>query len=463
MPGYDRRTFLKVSGAVLGGLAAGSTVTAAEATGRFIVDSKKLKGKELDRSSLDVAHDLSEVDLAVVEGAKSDVESLGVDFAADTTYELDLPVDPKPVTDSEASATDEPMYPLQWDKQRQNVEEIHETTRGEGTRVAIVDTGVAADHPDLSHAVNEDLSQNFTGDGFGAAGPYGGYHGTHVAGIVAANDQNEEGVVGTAPGTEIVDCRVFSPNALASFADMMAALVYSAGIGCDAVNMSIGAYPVSRKGIGSFYGKVLNRTTTYANKEDTLLVVSAGNDAADLQHDGRVCVENEDGEVECFPAVSLPNEAAQAMSVSATGPIGFGFGNEGVESPAETPANYTNYGTNAVDIGADGGNYDPEFPAGWYYDLVLNAVAEPTYETDEAGNVTGIADIEYTYSWVAGTSMAAPQVAAAAALVKSVDPEAGANQVENTLERTAEVPEGFEKAYYGSGVLDPLAAVEDAE
>jgi len=449
MPGYDRRTFLKVSGAVLGGLAVGSTVTAAEATGRFIVDSKKLKGKELDRSALDVAHDLSEVDLAVVEGTKADVESLGVDFAADTTYELDLPVDPKPVADSEASATDEPMYPLQWDKQRQNVEEIHETTRGEGTRVAIVDTGVAAGHPDLEHAVNEELSRDFTGDEFGAGGPYGGYHGTHVAGIVAANDQNEKGVVGTAPGTEIVDCRVFSPNSLASFADMMAALVYSARIGCDAVNMSIGAYPVARQGQGSFYGKVLNRTTTYANKQDTLLVVSAGNDAADLQHDGGV--------------VSLPNEGAQAMSVSATGPIGFGWGEEGLDSPPETPANYTNYGTNAVDLGAAGGNYDPEMPAGWYFDLVLNAVAEPAYEEDEEGNVTGIADIEYAYSWVAGTSMAAPQVAAAAALVKSVDPEANANQVENTLERTATVPEGFDKTYYGSGVLDPLAAVEDAQ
>lgn len=443
MAGYNRRSFLKVSGAVLGGVAAGSTVTAAESTDRFIVDTKKLRGRGLEKSGLEVVHDLSEVDLAVVEGAKSDVKSLGVDYAPDTAYELDLPVDAKPVSDTD-DTSDEPYYPLQWDKQAQNLPEVHDITRGEGARVAVIDTGVAAGHPDLQHAVNEDLSRDFTGDGYGAAGPYGGYHGTHVAGIIASNDRNNAGVVGTAPGAEVVDCRVFSPSELASFADIVAAMVYSASIGCDAANLSLGAYPVSRKAIGSFYGKVLNRTTTYANKQGTLLVTAAGNDGADLQHDG--------------PVISLPNESAQAMSISATGPIGFRWGEEGLEKPTHAPARYTNYGTNAVDLAAAGGNYDPDFPEGWYYDLVYNSIAIPQFTDD--GTYIGAT---YTYSWVAGTSMAAPQVTAAAALVKSVDPKANANQIESTLERTAEVPDGYDKAYYGSGVLNPLAAVEDAK
>lgn len=452
---HTRRRFLHVSGALLGGIAAGTTVTAAEATDRYIVDTRGLAAGRLERSALDVVHDLSAVDLAVVAGAESDVDSLDADYAPDATYELDLPVDDAPVG-GEESATDEPLYPLQWDKQVQDVPAVHETTRGEGTRVAVVDTGVAADHPDLAHAVNEDLSRNFTDDDFGAGKPVGGYHGTHVAGIVAADDGNEAGVVGTAPATEVVDCRVFSPDSLASFADMMAALVYSASIGCDAVNMSIGAYPVPRQGLGSFYGKVLNRTTTYANQAGALPVVSAGNDAADLQHDGGV--------------VSLPNEAAQALSVSATGPVGFNWGEEGLEEGFRSPAFYTNYGTNAVDLGAPGGDADLDAiatdPDGdevpWYLDLVLSTVAEPAFATDEDGDPEEYLGASYSYSWAAGTSMAAPQVTAAAALVKSVAPDYGPDQVENALERTAEVPDGYDETYYGSGFLNPLAAVEDA-
>ncbi|WP_158056890.1 S8 family serine peptidase [Halorussus halophilus] len=439
---HTRRSFLKVSGAAMGGIAVGSSVAVATSTERFIVDSKKTSKSDATAAGLEVVHDLSEVDLLVVSGAESDVESLGAKYAPDTVYSLDLPDTSAPITAEEASATDEPYYPIQWDKQSQNVPDAHEITQGEGTRVAVIDTGVAAGHPDLAHAVNTDLSQDFTGDGYGAGGPYGGYHGTHVAGIVAANDDNEEGVVGTAPETEIVDCRVFSPSSLASFADILAAMVYSANIGCDAANLSLGAYPVLRESNGQFYGKVLNRTTSYVHNQGTVLVIAAGNDAADLQHDANL--------------ISLPNEAANVMSVSATGPIGFNWGDAGLESPTYTPAKYTNYGTSAIDVAAPGGNYDPEFPTGWYYDLVFNTIAEPVFDSD--GNYQGAT---YGYAWLAGTSMAAPQVAGAAALLKSQNPEYSANNVRSVLRNTADVPEEFDRAYYGSGVLNPLAALQE--
>lgn len=455
MVGYSRRSFLKISGTALGGIAVGSTVTAATATERFLLDSKHTSKTEVESAGLEVVHDLPEINVLVVEGAESDVESVGVDYAPDTVYSLDLPLGERaPITAESEEATDEPYYPIQWDKQAQNVPDAHEITRGEGSRVAVIDSGVAAGHPDLQHAVNEELSQDFTGDGYGAGGPYGGYHGTHVAGIVASDDRNDEGVVGTAPGTEIVDCRVFSPEVLASFADIVAAIVYSAAIGCDAANMSLGAYPVSRKAIGSFYGKTLNRTTTYANSQGTLLVASAGNSGADLQHDGRACVEN-DGTTDCFPAISLPNEAANVMTVSATGPVGFFWRDEGLKEPAYAPAKYTNYGTNEIDIGAPGGNYDASFPEGWYYDLVFNAIAEPVF--DEDGNYVGAS---YGHGWAAGTSMAAPQVAGAAALVASQNPDYNANQVRQALKNSADTVEEYDKTYYGAGFLNPYAALK---
>ncbi|UPV73693.1 S8 family serine peptidase [Halorussus limi] len=440
MPRYNRRSFLELSGAALGGIAVGTTVTVAASSERFLVDSTETSASEAEAAGLDVVHDLPEIDLLVVEGAESDVESLGVGYAADSAYSLDLPLEQKsPVTAEDAS--DEPDYSYQWDKQAQNIPDAHEITRGEGTRVAVIDTGVAAGHPDLQHAVDVDRSRDFTGDGYGAAGPYGGYHGTHVAGIVAADDGNDAGTVGSAPGTEIVDCRVFSPTENASFADIVAALVYSARIGCDAANLSLGAYPVSRKANGSFYGKVLNRTTSYAKNQGTVVVVAAGNDAADLQHDGSL--------------VSLPAEAANVLSVSATGPIGFNRGDDGLDSPTYTPAKYTNYGTNAIDVAAPGGNFDPDFPAGYYYDLVFNTVAEPQFDAD--GDYTGA---NYTYSWLAGTSMAAPQVAGAVALVRSQNPDLGANEVRERLRTTADVPEEFDKTYYGAGELNTYEALK---
>ncbi|MGZ0747627.1 S8 family serine peptidase [Haloparvum sp. AD34] len=445
MPQQTRRTFLKVSGGVLGGIAAGTTVAAAERTDRFIVET----GGNDDLGGLTVVHELAGVDYAVVRGEESEVEAASgvVDYAPDVDVELD---DPSPNEDaptvSEPSVEDEPGYPLQWDKQALDVPTAHETTKGEGTRVTIIDTGVAAGHPDLD--VNEDLSRNFTGDGFGSANAAGGYHGTHVGGIVAASTDNEAGVAGTAPETDLVDCRVFSPSALASFGDILAAVVYSAAIDADVANLSLGAYPIPRQAVGEFFGKALNRIMTYANSQGTLLVIAAGNDSADLQHDKNF--------------ISLPNEGAQGVSVSATGPIGFGWGDEGVEEPAESPAFYTNYGTNALDLGAPGGDADLNAigtGVPWYYDLVFNTIAVPQYRTNEEGEVIGIDGYEYSYSWVAGTSMAAPQVAGAAALVKSANPDYNANQVESALEAAAEVPEGYDKTYYGAGFLNVVDAL----
>lgn len=477
---FNRRTFLKVSGAAIGGIAFGTTVTASESADRWIIDTTNAKG--LGR--LEVIHDLQEVDLAIVEGPESAVKSVTKTYASDLLYQLDEPDDvdlpiiesavadeekgggpgngkgkgkPGTSTDTESStddASDEPLYPLQWDKQALDIPTVHGITRGEGSRVAIIDSGVAAGHPDLSHAVNLDLSENFARDDYGAGAPYGGFHGTHVAGIVAANDENDEGVVGTAPATDIVDCRVFSPlYDGAFFGDILAAMVYSANVGADVANLSLGAYPIPRQGLGQFYGRSINRVMTWVNKEGTVLSIAAGNDAADLQHDGSF--------------ISLPNEGAQAVSVSATGPIGFGWDATSVgdtEEPAYSPAIYTNYGTNAIDIGAPGGNYSPagiaeeedgdDFAPPWYYDLVLNTIAIPSF--NEAMEYQGA---EYFYAWVAGTSMAAPQVSGAVAAYRSLHPNAESDEVEAALERAAAVPDEYDKTYYGSGFLNILDAL----
>jgi subtilisin family serine protease len=455
-----RRKFLTFSGALLGGIAVGSQVTAATRTDRFIAETR---GNRVPKD-VDVVHEMPGVKFVVVEGREKDLKKSRAvkDYAPDIEVELDDPdVNSEAPTAEEASVADEPYYPLQWDKQDLDIETAHETTKGEGTRVTIIDTGVAAGHDDL--VVKEKLSRNFTGDGFGAGIPAGGFHGTHVGGIVAAQTDNEVGVAGTAPETDLVDCRVFSPNALASLADILAAVVYSANIDADVANLSLGAYPLPRQGIGQLYGKALNRTMTYANKEGTLLAIAAGNDSADLQHDKNL--------------ISLPNEGAQGLSIAATGPIGFGWDPDSVgdsPEPPRSPAIYTNYGTNAIDLAAPGGDFSPAGVAedededdvnpDWYLDLVLSTIAEPQFRMEDVDGDGEEEPVEYLgasygYAWVAGTSMAAPQVAGGAALVKSANPNYNANQVESALERAADVPEDYDKTYYGSGYLNIVDAL----
>ena len=441
-----RRTFLKVSGAVLGGIAVGTTVTAATRTDRFIV---KTKGRA-DLSSLEVVHEMPGVDYAVVRGGEKDVKKAVSNYAPDIEIELNEPDVNEEVPTFDASDYEgQPGDFLQWDKADLNVPEAHAVTEGEGSRVAVIDSGILETHPDLAGPLNLELSKNFTDDG-GDHNPVGGDdHGTHVAGIVAADNGGGIGVNGTAPKTDLVDCRVFS-GPFASFADILAAVVYSARVDADVANLSLGAYPIPRQGLGQFYGKVLNSVMTYANKEGTLLVIAAGNDAADLQHDKNF--------------ISLPNEGAQAVSVSATGPIGYGWDADGdgevsdFEEPPESPAFYTNFGTNAITLGAPGGDADlGAIGTGvpWFYDLVFNTVFEYVDTDDDGESDTQVPG----YGWKAGTSMAAPNVAGAAALVKSANPNYNANQVEAALKRAAEVPDEYDKAYYGSGYLNIVDAL----
>lgn len=106
-------------------------------------------------------------------------------------------------------STDDAFYPLQWDKQNTNAATAQETATGAGTTLAIVDTGIDVDHPDLVDNVNAERGC------CSSTGPptpdeqdvYG--HGSHVAGIAAASNDGTQGVVGMAPDAELISLRVF--------------------------------------------------------------------------------------------------------------------------------------------------------------------------------------------------------------------------------------------------------------
>ncbi|MDH5021175.1 S8 family peptidase [Halobacterium rubrum] len=474
MAGYNRRTFLKGAGVALGSLAFGAgNVSATADSERFFINLT-----EVDRSDVpddvEIIHDLSAADVLVARGDQSRVGS-AVATAPDVKIDL---------SDDETGAVAEAEGPTvagnsashnhdgapsnteyQWDKREQEASGeltdkpgggkfVHDTTTGEGTRVAVVDTGVYDDHPDLEDVVNAELSKNITGDGLDFRPNGAGSHGTHVAGTIAATNDNDGpagGVLGTAPDTEIVAVRMFS--GLQGYAgDGLAGWEYAAQIGCDAINYSVGytvADTVEYPGLIALE-KIISQVANYVRSQGTVVVNSAGNASLDMD------AEN---------ILSLPTEADGVFGVSATGPIGYGWGgkhsdNEAkwltgnrLDEPTTEPAFYTNYGS-AVDVSAAGGNVDLEAIAtnpDAYNDLV--------YSTINTTNDDG--DVVPGYGWKAGTSMAAPQVAGAVALVRSLRPDASVDEVESLIQETASQPEEGE-TYHGAGHLDLNALVKAA-
>ncbi|MFU8867760.1 S8 family peptidase, partial [Natronococcus sp.] len=392
----DRRTFITASGVSLGTLALGSVATATEATDRFLVDRSSLR----DEDRVEIVHELEPVDLLIVRSSEDELEDQGAEFAPDVRLETDG-YRPARRRLLESTATgDEELSDYQWDKADQGIPEAHDHTRGEGTRVAIIDTGIAAGHPALEGQVDLEYSKNFTDDGYGVGEPYGGTHGTHVAGIVGANDDGT-GVVGSAPGTELVDLRVFGvsldsrdgaevPPAYwgdTYMGTVLAALVYAAEIGCDVANLSLGwTWTMRTEGWGKFWGRAHQRVGNYARRQGTLHAHASGNWGESLQF-------NKDE--------TDSSETAGGITTSSTGPIGFDPDTGEYDAPPSTPSTYTTHGVGAIDLAAPGGQGGDS-----RYDDVYNAVAIPSFGED--GEYLGA---DYGYGWLAGTSMAAPQVA----------------------------------------------------
>jgi subtilisin family serine protease len=424
----------------MGGITAGVQIASASQTDdRYIIDTRA--GPARDITDMEIIHDLDQIDTAIVRASESEVADLQA--VPDVRFQIDFPVTER----SFEGAMDNPLFRLQWDKQAQRISTVHNYTQGEGTRISIIDTGILETHPDIAGPLNVELSRNFTDDGRDHNPVGGNDHGTHVAGIAAAAD-NDHGVIGMAPETELVNCRVFS-GAGATFGDVLAAITYSAEIECDAANMSLGAYPLplDDKQTQMLIDKV-ERAASFANEQVTLLVASAGNNGANLNEDGNV--------------ISLPNETDNVMSISATGPIGYrwddpsylpnnyhvALGN--LREPTSDPAFYTNYGSEAVDVSAPGGNADLEAAENnvpnWYYDLVLSSA----FVVQDGEQVPA-------YGWKAGTSMSSPQVTGVAALIKSRNPNASPDQVRSLIEETAE--DISSKEYRGEGHLYTIQAV----
>jgi len=464
--GLSRRQVLQAGTAAAAGVVIGPRVTSASPSeDRYIVDMSTTTMGEM--GDVEVVYDFRDyIEYVVVEGTESELPTSAT-YAADLDIEIDVPQ--QEAMDMDARDAEEPFYDLQWDKQEQDIEKVHEDATGSGTRIGIVDDGVLGagnreivagleGHPDLPN-VRADLSANFTDDGEGP-GPLNDDHGTHCAGTAAAA-ANGTGVVGMAPDAEIVDLRVFSGQG-ASFADITAAIIVGAvpegvpvnvgtadepevytGAGCDVLNLSLGTGPLPpTEGVLELTASQ-SAVAQFALDNGTLPVASAGNESTNLD-------DSPEGFDESF--INLPSEADGFMSIGATGPIGFGWPAEddseevaGIpfESPVDTelptqePAFYTNYGAEGVDVTAGGGNADIGAIGGpnYFIDLVFSTGIRNLDDQEPEDTVLDTYIPGYVFK--AGTSFSAPNVAGFAALLFGLDPEATPEEVRATIEDTA--------------------------
>lgn len=408
------------------GLTAAGTVTA-DGTSRYIVSAAgNGVARRLERQGFDVAHELAGGDVLIARGPAGETDALervgGVGAAApDVKLTLEAPIRDETPEDALSEAQEGPtLYGLQWDKQVQEVLAAQAHARGAGTTLAILDTGIDPDHPDLAPNLDEDASQLFAPE---AADPIDDHpwdlhgHGTHVAGTAAATDDagaQGTGITGTAPDATLVSTKVFwfeegedGPVLVSTTADILRAIAYAAEIGADAANMSLGTGVLEPEARSEGIHVAYQRVCQYATRRGTVVVASATNADTDLQ--GGV--------------FALPTSVPGTVSVSATG-------------PNDKRTFYSNYGTGEIDVAAPGGGYETEekteaeegveWPAPT--NLVLSTVPPEVYGEP--------------YAYFAGTSMAAPQVTGLVGLVRGLEPDLSANRVEQAIAHGAEDIDG---------------------
>ncbi|MEZ4670414.1 MAG: S8 family serine peptidase [Anaerolineae bacterium] len=343
-----------------------------------------------------------------------------------------------------------PYFPIQWNLQAvRAVEGWQHGRRGQGAQVAVLDEGFYLNDSDLDANFNTRLAASFVpGETVQWTLPNGFSHGTHVSGIIAAEDNNI-GTVGVAPKAQIIPVKVLSESlGYGEDAWVLAGMLYAASIHVDIVNMSLGGTcdinnppdpdydcGVSAREILSLK-RMYNHVVKFMRSQGVTVIASAGNDAIDFDANPNL--------------IDLPAQANGVLGISATGPYGWAL--NAAADPRE-PASYSNYGRSTVDFAAPGGDFDLFFDIGLQSCTVTLPAGDlelPCYAFDMVVSPAEAGDEgEFVY-WAAGTSMAAPHVAGIAAqIVGANGGHMSPNQVENALNRYAENLRP--KAFYGSG------------
>ncbi|WP_455206098.1 S8 family serine peptidase [Kaarinaea lacus] len=339
---------------------------------------------------------------------------------------------------------DDTHFPLQWHYPLINLPLAWDETTGDaGVIVAVIDTGILGNHPDLLNktvagfdfirdATNagdgDGIDSDPTDEGNGLNNGTEVYHGSHVAGTIAAVTNNTSGVAGIGWDVNVMPLRVLGRQGGTDY-DIEQAMAYALGLPndgetqqqtdarvanglvADVINLSLGRLTISTEAPPIFQE---------ARNRGVIVVAAAGNDSSlDL---------------------SFPAAADGVVSVSAV-------------DMQKNRAYYSNYGV-TIDVAAPGGDARFDSDGDSYADGVLSTSGDDS-----------TMPLTYNYRFLQGTSMAAPHVAGVAALMKSVDSNMNADDFDTFLTSgaiTEDLGDIGRDNFYGYGLIDALLAVQAA-
>jgi subtilisin family serine protease len=281
--------------------------------------------------------------------------------------------------------------------------------------VAVLDTGVSQTHLDLKSRLWENPREipnnKLDDDNNGFIDDVRGWdfigndnipadanmHGTHVAGTIAAEKNNNRGIVGVAPGARIVSLRVLDAQGSGDAAGVMKAMQYAialrkAGVNLRVINLSLG---------GGESSESFKEVLVEADRAGIVVVAAAGN-------------ETNDNDVK--PTYPASYDVPNVISVAAIDSKGL-------------LASFSNFGARSVDVAAPGVFIWSTFPFGFYF-------------------------------FLDGTSMAAPHVSGVAALMYSRNPNLRPAQVVSILRNSVKRIAGLEGKMASPGVVSASRALE---
>lgn len=298
----------------------------------------------------------------------------------------------------------DPFYATQWHYPQINLPQAWDLTSGADTIVAVIDTGVVLSHPDLQgqlvagYDFISNVANALDGDGIDPdpndvgdrSNPDGSssFHGTHVAGTVAAATNNALGVAGVAFGAKVMPLRAIGRFG-GDLYDIEQAVRYAAGLPNDSGTVPPRRADVINLSLGST-GSSASEQAVYeqARAAGVVVMAAAGNSRSS--------------------APFYPAAYSGVLAVSAA-------------TMDKTLAPYSNFGS-WIDIAAPGGNTATDLNGDGKPDGILSTVASDADST-----------LVYDYVIWQGTSMAAPHMAGVAALMKALAPNLTPQDVDNLL------------------------------